>query len=115
GRALMAVASIGCAVAGDLTTLLIARGAQALGGAGGLIAVFAILGGGEGSGRRMWVGAAGLGTAIGPALGGVVTGFFRGRRCSPSGRRSRGCPRWRRSSPPHPSPPPCRAPPSRSR
>jgi MFS family permease len=76
GLALMAVASVACALAGDLTTLLIARGAQALGGAAGLIAVFAILGGGEGSGRRMWVGAAVLGTAIGPALGGVLTEVF---------------------------------------
>ena len=53
GLALMAVASVACALAGDLTTLLVARGAQALGGAAGLIAVFAILGGGEGAGRRM--------------------------------------------------------------
>jgi len=76
GLALMAVASVACALAGDLTTLLVARGAQALGGAAGLIAVFAILGGGEGAGRRMWVGAAVLGTAIGPALGGVLTELF---------------------------------------
>jgi predicted MFS family arabinose efflux permease len=76
GLALMAIASVACALAGDLTTLLIARAGQALGGAGGLIAVFAILGGGEGAGRRMWAGAAVLGTAIGPALGGVLTEVF---------------------------------------
>jgi len=76
GLALMAIASVACAAAGDLTGLLIARGAQALGGAAGLIAVFAILGGGEGPGRRMWVGAAVLGTAVGPALGGALTELF---------------------------------------
>jgi MFS family permease len=76
GLALMAIASVACAAAGDLTGLLIARGAQALGGAGGLIAVFAILGGGEGPGRRMWAGAAILGTAVGPALGGALTEVF---------------------------------------
>jgi MFS family permease len=76
GLALMAAASVLCALSGDLTTLLVGRGLQALGGAGGLIAVFAMLGGGEGAGRRMWVGAAVLGTAIGPALGGVLTEVF---------------------------------------
>jgi MFS family permease len=77
GLALMAVASVVCAVADSLTVLLVARGAQALGGAAGLIAVFAILGGGEGQpGRRLWAGAAVLGTAIGPALGGALTEVF---------------------------------------
>src|SRR3954447_25842048 len=77
GLALMAVASVVCAVAGDLTVLLVARGAQALGGAAGLVAVFAILGGGEGQpGRRLWAGAAGLGTPIGPVLGRVLTELF---------------------------------------
>jgi MFS family permease len=77
GLALMAVASVVCAVADNLTVLLVARGAQALGGAAGLVAVFAILGGGEGQpGRRLWAGAAILGTAIGPALGGALTEVF---------------------------------------
>jgi MFS family permease len=77
GLALMAVASVACAGADDLTVLLIGRGAQALGGAAGLVAVFAILGGGEGQpGRRLWAGAAVLGTAIGPVLGGVLTELF---------------------------------------
>ena len=76
GLALMALASVACAVAGDLTLLLVARGAQALGGAAGLIAVFAILGGGEAVGRRLWVGAAVLGTGVGPALGGALTEVF---------------------------------------
>jgi MFS family permease len=76
GLALMAIASLACAGANDLAALLVARGAQALGGAAGLVAVFAILGGGEGVGRRLWVGAAVLGTAIGPALGGALTELF---------------------------------------
>ena len=72
GLALMAAASVLCALSTDLTTLLAGRALQALGGAGGLIAVFAILGGGEGAGPA----------ACGPA-----------RRSSgrPSGRRSAAC------------------------
>jgi hypothetical protein len=76
GLALMAVASLVCAAAGDLPVLLAGRAAQALGGAAGLVAVFGILGGGEGVGRRLWVGAAVLGTAVGPALGGALTELF---------------------------------------
>jgi hypothetical protein len=76
GFALMAVASLACAGADDLTGLLVARGAQALGGAAGLVAAFALLGGGHAGGRRTWVAAAVLGTAIGPALGGALTEAF---------------------------------------
>jgi MFS family permease len=76
GLGLMALASIACALATGLTLLLVARALQALGGAAGLVAVFAILGGGEGPGRRLWAGAAVLGTAIGPALGGALTELF---------------------------------------
>jgi len=76
GLGLMALASVACALASGLTVLLVARGAQALGGAAGLVAVFAILGGGEGPGRRLWAGAAVLGTAVGPAIGGALTELF---------------------------------------
>jgi predicted MFS family arabinose efflux permease len=76
GLGLMALASVVCASASDLALLLVGRGAQALGGAAGLVAVFAILGGGEGRGRRLWAGAAVLGTAVGPALGGALTELF---------------------------------------
>jgi MFS family permease len=76
GLALMAVASLACATAGDLTTLLIARGAQGLGGAAGLVAAFAVLGGGAVRGRTLWLAAAVLGTAVGPALGGALTELF---------------------------------------
>jgi MFS family permease len=76
GLALMAIASVACAGADDLTGLLIARGAQALGAAAGLVAVFAVLGGDPERGGRLWLGAAVLGTAIGPALGGALTELF---------------------------------------
>jgi hypothetical protein len=76
GLALMAVASLACAGADDITGLLIARGAQALGAAAGLVAVFAVLGGDPERGGRLWLGAAVLGTAIGPALGGALTELF---------------------------------------
>ena len=52
-----------------------ARCAQALGGAAGLATVFELLGG-AGPGRRLWLGAAVLATAIGPALGGALTEAF---------------------------------------
>jgi len=76
GFTLMAVASLACAAAGDLTGLLVARGLQALGGAAGLVAAFALLGGGEAHRRRTWITAAVIGTAVGPALGGALTQAF---------------------------------------
>jgi len=77
GLGLMALASVACALASGLTVLLVARGAQALGGAAGLVAVFPILGGGEGPGRRLW----------------------RGRRCSARRSARRSAARSRSSSP----------------
>jgi hypothetical protein len=77
GLALMAAASVACAVANDLAVLLIARAVQALGGAAGLVAAFALLGGGSvRHGQRLWLGAAVIGTAVGPALGGALTEAF---------------------------------------
>jgi MFS family permease len=75
GFALFALASAACAGADDLTGLLVARCAQALGAAAGLATVFDLLGG-AGRGRRLWLGAAVFATAIGPALGGVLTQAF---------------------------------------
>jgi hypothetical protein len=75
GFALFALASVGCALAGDLTVLLVARGAQALGGAAGLVCAFELMGGG-GHGRRLWAAAAVFATAVGPALGGALTQAF---------------------------------------
>jgi hypothetical protein len=75
GFALFAVASAACAGADDLTGLLIARCAQAVGAAAGLATVFDLLGG-AGPGRRLWLGAAVFATALGPAAGGALTEAF---------------------------------------
>jgi hypothetical protein len=75
GFALFAVASAACASAGDLTGLLIARCAQAMGAAAGLATVFDLLGG-AGRGRKLWLGAAVFATALGPAVGGALTEAF---------------------------------------
>jgi predicted MFS family arabinose efflux permease len=76
GFALFALASVGCAVADSLTVLLVARGAQAVGGAAGLVAAFVLISGGTELGRRHWLGAAVLASAVGPALGGALTQAF---------------------------------------
>ena len=77
GFALFLAASIGCGASDSLALLLVFRGLQALGGAGGLVAAFAILDGGNpGRGRRMWVAATVFGLAVGPALGGALTQAF---------------------------------------
>ena len=75
GFALFAVASAACAGADDLTGLLVARCAQAIGAAAGLATVFDLLGG-AGPGRRLWLGAAVFATALGPAVGGALTEAF---------------------------------------
>jgi predicted MFS family arabinose efflux permease len=76
GFALMAASSAICAAAGGLSLLLLARVVQAVGGAAGLATVFELLGGGHGRGRRLWVWAAVFATALGPAIGGVLTQAF---------------------------------------
>lgn len=79
GFALFALASLACGLAGSLTTLLIFRGAQAVGGAAGLVAAFALLTGKGHDGlsaRSLWLGVAVLSAAIGPALGGALTQLF---------------------------------------
>ena len=84
GLALFALASLGCGLAGSLPLMLVLRGAQAIGGAAALVAAFSLLdaghrhGGGSdppagGGGGRLWVLAAIVGTAAGPALGGALT------------------------------------------
>jgi MFS family permease len=75
GFLLFAVASAACAGADDLTGLLVARSAQAIGAAAGLATVFDLLGG-AGPGRRLWLGAAVFATALGPAVGGALTEAF---------------------------------------
>jgi MFS family permease len=77
GFALFLVASLGCGASNSLGLLLTLRGIQALGGAGGLVAAFALLDAGHpGHGRRMWVAASVFGIAVGPALGGALTQAF---------------------------------------
>jgi len=79
GFALFSAASVVCALAGTLTVLLVARGVQAVGGAAGLVAAFALLLGhvdDPAARRRLWLGAVVLSTAIGPALGGALTEAF---------------------------------------
>jgi predicted MFS family arabinose efflux permease len=76
GFALLAASSAVCAVADSLPLLLVARAAQALGGAAGLAVTFELVGGGRGRGRDLWLGAAVFATAVGPAIGGALTQAF---------------------------------------
>jgi Major Facilitator Superfamily len=77
GFALFLAASLGCGASDSLGLLLTLRGVQALGGAAGLVAAFALLDGGRpGHGRRLWVAASVFGIAVGPALGGALTQAF---------------------------------------
>jgi predicted MFS family arabinose efflux permease len=76
GYLLLAVASVVCAVAKTLAVLLVARGAQAIGGAAALVTAFELLGGQSGRGRTLWLGAAVYAAAIGPAIGGALTQAF---------------------------------------
>jgi MFS family permease len=77
GFGLFLLASIGCGASNSLGLLLVLRGVQALGGAAGLVAAFALLDGGRpGPGRRLWVAASVFGIAVGPALGGALTQAF---------------------------------------
>ena len=76
GFAILAIASVGCAVSDSLTTLLVFRGLQALGGAAGVLAAFDLLDPGDAEGkeeRHLWIAAAVFGTAAGPAVGGILT------------------------------------------
>jgi hypothetical protein len=76
GFGLFALASAGCAVADSLVGLLAARAIQAYAGALGLMAAFELIRGGTQAGRRHWLGAAVLASAVGPALGGALTQAF---------------------------------------
>jgi MFS family permease len=77
GFALFAAASLACGLAGSLGLLLVFRALQAAGGAAALLAAFSVLDAGESrSGRRLWLGAALVGTAAGPAIGGALTEAF---------------------------------------
>jgi MFS family permease len=77
GLFVFAAASVGCAVAPSLWVLLVFRALQAAGAAHALLTAYAVLDAGESrSGRRLWLAAALVGTAAGPAIGGVLTELF---------------------------------------
>lgn len=79
GFALFAAASVVCAVAATMPVLLTGRCVQAAGGAAGLVATFTLLVGHADEpavARRLWLGAAVLAAAVGPALGGALTELF---------------------------------------
>ncbi len=75
GIALFVVGSLVSGVSQELTPLLVARAVQAIGGAGVLVAAYALLADG-GLGTQLWRAAALIGTATGPALGGALTQAF---------------------------------------
>jgi MFS family permease len=79
GLLLFGAASVVAGASDALEPLLAARAVQAVGGAAALVAAFALLepGGAAGErGRRLWLGAAVLAAAVGPALGGALTEAF---------------------------------------
>jgi len=79
GLGIFAAASLVAGASDTLGVLLAARAVQAVGGAAALVAAFALLepGGAAGErGRRLWLGAAVLAAAVGPALGGALTEAF---------------------------------------
>ena len=68
GFGVFALAGALCSLPDDLAGMLAFRALQAAGAALALVAAFALLGGG-----RLWTTAAVFGTAVGPALGGLLT------------------------------------------
>lgn len=79
GLLLFGLASLVAGLSSSLGLLLAARAVQAVGGAAALVAAFALLepGGAAGErGHRLWLGAAVLAAAVGPALGGALTQAF---------------------------------------
>ncbi len=76
GFVLFAAASVLCGASSDLGLLLVGRALQAAGGAAALIAGFELLHAERSSARNLWLGAAVLSAALGPALGGALTEAF---------------------------------------
>ena len=79
GLVLFAVASLACGLAPDLGTLLGARCAQAVGGAGAVCAALELMPAVYGSERRAalrWAAAGAAGAALGPGIGGLLTELF---------------------------------------
>ena len=76
GLAIFAGAGLACGVADQLSTLILARCIQALGGALAVTAALELLPASVGSERRaatIWASAGATGAALGPAVGGILT------------------------------------------
>jgi MFS family permease len=76
GLAIFAGAGLACGVSDELSTLILARCVQALGGAAAVTAALELLPATVGSERRaaaVWASAGATGAALGPAVGGVLT------------------------------------------
>jgi MFS family permease len=76
GLAIFAGASLACGVSTELSTLILARCIQALGGAAAVTAALELLPATVGSERRataVWASAGATGAALGPAIGGILT------------------------------------------
>jgi MFS family permease len=76
GLAIFAGAGLACGISDQLTTLIVARCVQALGGALAVTAALELLPVTVGSERRataVWATAGATGAALGPALGGILT------------------------------------------
>jgi MFS family permease len=76
GLAVFAGAGLACGLADELSTLILARCVQALGGAAAVTAALELLPATVGSERRaatVWAAAGATGAALGPAVGGLLT------------------------------------------
>jgi MFS family permease len=76
GLAVFAGAGLACGVSDQLSTLIVARCVQALGGAAAVTAALELLPATVGSERRaalVWASAGATGAALGPAVGGLLT------------------------------------------
>jgi len=76
GLAVFAGAGLACGVSDSLSTLILARCVQALGGAAAVTAALELLPATVGSERRaavVWAAAGATGAALGPAVGGILT------------------------------------------
>ncbi|MDX6634474.1 MAG: hypothetical protein QOF06_677 [Solirubrobacterales bacterium] len=76
GLAIFAGAGLACGLADELSTLIVARCVQALGGAAAVTAALELLPATVGSERRaatVWAAAGATGAALGPAVGGILT------------------------------------------
>jgi MFS family permease len=76
GLAIFAGAGLACGLADQLSTLIVARCVQAVGGAAAVTAALELLPATVGSERRaatVWAAAGATGAALGPAIGGILT------------------------------------------